>query len=88
MSIKPQQTTPVVRPHIPVNKVESSMIEGHGYDAARKCLRVTFKGGKSYDYDDVPPELHASLLKAESAGKFINAHIARRFKTHRLEASK
>jgi len=89
-TVQPQKMAPVVRPYIPVNAVESSMLQAHGYDAARKCLRVVFKNGQGYDYDDVPADVAAALAKAESAGKFINQYIARRFPTHKLdkEASK
>jgi hypothetical protein len=88
MEVKPQKMAPVVRPYIPVNKIESSMLQAFGYDAQRKVLRAVFKNGVGYDYDDVPAELADSLAKAESAGKFINQYIARRFTTHKLETLK
>ena len=88
MEVKPLPMKPVVRPYVPVNQIESSMLQAHGYDAARKVLRVVFKNGQGYDYEDVPADLADSLTKAESAGKFVNAYIARRFVTHKLEAAR
>jgi len=54
-------------------RVKSSNIESVGYDGD---LHVRFKGGdKIYVYADVPAELHAELMRAESAGRFLNQRI-------------
>jgi hypothetical protein len=67
--------------HITLKPVKSSNVESVGYDAATKQLAVKFKsGGKTYVYDDVPPEVHHDLNKAESVGKFIGANVVGKFK--------
>lgn len=55
--------------------VTSSQIEAIGYDAATQTLRVKFKNGGEYDYAGVSPDKHATMIKAESVGKFLGQHI-------------
>ncbi len=80
------------RPVINVLGVNSSSVDGVGYDAATQTLQVNFKGKdgpKSYQYDKVPPDLVTELHKAESIGSFVNKHVVRGgFKTHKLEQPK
>lgn len=56
-------------------KIDSSQIASLGYDAETQVLEVEFKGGKVYQYFEVPPEKFAELQAAESAGKYLNQHI-------------
>lgn len=65
---------------IKMNPVESSNIEGIGYDNKNKHLWVAFKGNKVYRYDLVPKGLFEELLQAESKGKYLNEHIKGNFK--------
>lgn len=76
---------PPAIPKISINPVKSSSIMGHGYDAATRTLAVQFKGGKTYHYEGVPPEVMTSLGKAESAGSFISKNLVGKFKTTKLE---
>lgn len=62
-----------------MEKVTSRNIESIGYDAATKKLRVQFKGGALYEYDDVPSETHANALAAESKGRFFQSNIRGQF---------
>lgn len=55
--------------------VTSGHIESVGYDSQLRVLRVQFKHGRTVDYRDVPPEIHESMMAAESVGKFLNANI-------------
>jgi len=61
--------------------VESSQIHAIGYDEPTKTLRIQFKAkakpGSVYDYANVPPELFAEFLAAESKGKFFGARVKR-----------
>lgn len=41
----------------------------------RGRLFVKFKGSKIYFYEEVPKSEYKALLKAESKGKYLNAHI-------------
>jgi len=60
---------------IDLTAVESSMIAAAGYDAETRTLVVLFNNGKSYQYEDVPPEEFQGLMAAESKGKYMNSHI-------------
>lgn len=62
-----------------MTRVTSSAIRAVSYDAARRDLRVTFHTTGIYIYHGVPAELHEGLRKAESLGRFYNAHIKDRF---------
>lgn len=53
----------------------SSNVEFTDYNSSTQILRVKFKSGKTYDYYEVPEEIHDQLLNAESIGKFLNAKI-------------
>lgn len=57
--------------------VQSSTIAAVGHDG--KQLTVQFKNGGTYDYPDVPIELHDRMMAAhdagESIGKFFHAHV-------------
>lgn len=58
---------------------ESSTIASAFYDAMTRVLSVQFKRAKGkldrYDYADVPGELWAEFLSAESKGQFFAARI-------------
>jgi hypothetical protein len=70
---------------ISLSPVKSSQIEAIGYDTARRTLRVQFKGsGSTYDYANVPPEVHQNFHKAESLGKFLGSHIKGKYEFKKL----
>jgi hypothetical protein len=66
-------------------KVDSSNIESVGYDAATQVLEVRFINGGHYAYHDVPPEVHAEFVAAESIGKHFY-RVIRHFRTTKLNA--
>jgi hypothetical protein len=59
-------------------KCKSSHIKDFCYDEETNTLIITFQSG-SYVYDDVPPEVHAELIRineaGESVGKYFQASI-------------
>lgn len=58
-------------------EVESShlkTIEHNGKD-----LYITFKDGRTYEYDHVPESMVRNMLKADSKGKFLWAYIRDKF---------
>ena len=65
-------------------KVESSMLRGVGYDPETRMLEVEFTSGQVYEYYDVPPEVHAGLLRAGSLGQYFRANILDAFPYRRL----
>jgi lysyl-tRNA synthetase class 2 len=60
--------------------VKSTALSRVSYDATSAFLEVEFHDHRIYGYCDVPGELYAALLRAESKGKFFNAEIRDRFR--------
>ena len=56
-------------------QIESSNIESIGYDVQEKKLVVTFKGGKSYQYNSITPATVCNLIFADSVGKVFHHTI-------------
>ena len=61
-----------IKPKADLVPVDSSNVEGIGYDADSRVLRVRFRNGSAYRYEDVPPELHAAILSADSVGRAVS----------------
>jgi hypothetical protein len=55
--------------------VQSASVLSLGYDKVTNVLEVEFQGGKIYRYVEVPQEVYASLMNAESIGRFVNREI-------------
>ena len=55
--------------------VVSSMIAGVEYDDETRELDILFSSGKTYRYFDVPAEVYAMLLDAETKGQYFNEEI-------------
>jgi len=68
--------------------VESSMMTSVEYDEDDRELDITFSGGKTYRYFDVPLDVYADLLDAESKGKFFNENIKDVFEHNEVRAAK
>ncbi len=60
--------------------VASGALKSVGYDAGTRVLEVEFRTGRVYQYEDVPPETHAWLLRVENKGGFLNRMIIDRFR--------
>jgi len=58
-----------------MKSVESSNLSSVGYNEETSELFVQFKNGGIYMYKDVPANVHAELISAESVGKYFNAHV-------------
>lgn len=56
-------------------RVESSQIEAVGHDPVASVLRVAFKNGGVYTYQNVEKHTFEALLAAESIGKAFSASI-------------
>ncbi|HEV2791722.1 MAG TPA: KTSC domain-containing protein [Solirubrobacterales bacterium] len=63
--------------------VESSSIDSVGYE--KKVLEVCFRNGGLYQYLDVPEQMLALLMQAESKGRFFNQHIRGAYPCVRLK---
>jgi hypothetical protein len=61
-------------------QVNSSQLNALGYDADTNTLAIRFPGrgdnpGAVYHYSNVPPDVYAAFMAAESKGKFFLANI-------------
>jgi hypothetical protein len=56
-------------------KVNSSNVEYLGYDSEKQRLYAQFKGGDTYVYYDVEPEIWNGLRQADSKGSFLHWFI-------------
>lgn len=56
-----------------IDFIQSSMLTSASYDDETNELTVTFTGGKSYTYVDVPKDIYIALSTAPSAGKLFNS---------------
>ena len=56
-------------------KVTSSNLRTVLYDPDEKILEVEFKSGKIYAYFEVPQDVFAELLTADSPGKYFYHNI-------------
>ena len=64
--------------------VDSSTLLRVGYRPDSATLELTFTTGKVYQYLEVPPRIHAGLMRAESKGRYFNRHIRPRFAYRRV----
>ena len=66
--------------------VESSFVKSIGYNPANKILEIEFEETGTYHYHDVPAEVYAGLMNAESHGQFFNEYIKKneRFKFDKI----
>lgn len=58
-------------------KVLSSMIESIAWD--KNTLTVEFKGGKVFEYQDVPQPTWEQFFRSDSKGKFFHSQIKNKF---------
>lgn len=59
----------------PFTPVKSSMLTGYRYDPASRKLTVQYKGGATYEHDDVPMERVTALAENQSPGAYFNSRI-------------
>jgi uncharacterized protein YuzE len=67
------------------SSVGSSVIASVEYDDDAQELDITFTSGKIYRYFDVPADIHAGLVDAESPGKFFNKEIKDAYRFEELK---
>jgi hypothetical protein len=75
---------PSARIGIVRHEVESSSIVSAGYDASTKTFDIEYVSGSVYRYADVPPQVYARFLAADSKGRFVNTVIKKRYRFIRL----
>jgi KTSC domain len=60
---------------ISMHRLDSSSVKAAGYDRSRHTLRLSYVGGATYDYLDVPEDVFHELLDASSKGQFVNWNV-------------
>lgn len=66
------------------NTVRSSNLRSVGYDQLTQTLEVEFKGGRVYEYYNVPSGIFQALMRAESHGTYFCKNIQFSFKYRQL----
>lgn len=64
--------------------VTSSNLRAVGYDPITRTLEIEFQDGAVYQYDGVPPDVHAGLMQASSHGSYHHRHIKNRYPYRRI----
>jgi hypothetical protein len=64
--------------------VQSSDLRSVGYDEQQKILEIEFNSGGIYQYNNVPTEIHSSLMAASSKGKFCHGYIKNKYPFRRV----
>ena len=64
--------------------VASGAIRSIGYDAGSQTLEIEFKTGRIYQYEGVPAETHAWLVRIDNKGGFLNRMVIDRFPTREV----
>lgn len=67
-----------------LTSVESSLIAGVKYDAAKKVLTVALTSGDAYEYAGVPQATYDGLMAAESKGSYFTSNIKEKFEANKL----
>lgn len=64
--------------------VSSSTIARIGYDPQTQMLVVEFHNGMTYQYFDLPPQVHAEMMQSPSLGKYFGAAIRGHYRYARV----
>jgi lysyl-tRNA synthetase class 2 len=64
----------------------STVIQSFDYDASKRELRVLFRSGRCYVYQDVPDEEYAGMRRSFSKGEYFNEHIRDRYAFRREDS--
>ena len=65
--------------------VQSCNLKSVGYDINLKNLEIEFHSGLIYQYQNVPSQIYANLLSAQSTGTFFTDKIKNRYRSKRLD---
>lgn len=63
---------------------DSTMIKKAVYNFTTNTLKVEFKSGALYEYQNVDPLMYDEFCNAESQGKFFNEKIKNNYETFKL----
>lgn len=74
---------------MPINRqpLQSSDIASVGYDEVTGTLEIEFRATGVYRYFSVPQDVHDSLMRTPSPGKFFLQHIKGKYAWERANAT-
>jgi len=64
--------------------VSSSNLASVGYDSTTRTLRVEFRSGAVYEYDNVPEAEYQGLMNASSKGSYLHENIKNRYSYRKI----
>ena len=62
----------------------SKAIAAYSYDGAAKRLRIRFRGGSTFEYDDVPPHVGVEFERTNSHGSLFSSAIRGKYKGRKV----
>lgn len=62
----------------------SSHLDATSYDASNGTLRIEFKDGSEYEYNEVPQYIFDDFLAADSQGKYAHKNIFGKYGDHKI----
>jgi hypothetical protein len=68
-----------------MHEVESSNVKSIGYETATSTLKVEYKSGYKYEYENVPANIFDELLESVSKGKYMNQVIKGQYNGRRVQ---
>jgi hypothetical protein len=69
---------------IPMISVKSSIVESIGHDAGTQTLRVKFRSGARYNYENVSVMEFDKFKNAQSIGSYLNKHISKSYEYEKV----
>ena len=70
---------------VTMDAVDSSNVMAIGYDAEAGEMHVQFRGGSTYIYENVPPDLSEEFKASPSKGSFYHERVKSQFKFRKAE---
>lgn len=64
--------------------VNSSNLASVGYDEPSQTLEVEFNHGGVYQYYDLPEQIYAALMSADSIGSYFSHNIRNVYPTQKI----
>ena len=68
-----------------MHEVESSNVKSIGYETETSTLKVEYKSGYKYEYENVPANIFDELLESVSKGKYMNQVIKGQYNGRRVQ---
>ena len=64
-----------IKKNFEMKSVISSNLASVGYFEKESKMRVKFKNGQTYEYEDIPKEVYKGIFTADSPGKYFRSTV-------------